>query len=341
MLKRGDFLKPGKPVEPGVPAFLNPLPAGAPADPADIRPMAGRPRVADDGAVDRQPGLAGLFRHRDRRDQRGPRHAVRAAVASRAARLAGRRVHGPRLEPQASAPADRDLGDLPPVVAGDARAAGPRPVQPAAGPRAAVPGRAEIVRDIALAASGLLDPKIGGPSVFPPAPAFLFQPPASYGPKVWNEATGPDRYRRALYTFRYRSVPYPMLQTFDAPNGDFACVRRARSNTPLQALTHAQRADLPGMRAGPGACGRSARGASTDCDRLVYAFRRCLARDRRPSRRRRPCSICCTAQTQRFEQPGADPWDLAADDPSEAAQLARRRHARRSSPPGRPSRACC
>ena len=105
----------------------------------------------------------------------------------------------------------------------------------ARGPRSRVD--AELVRDIALAASGVLDPKIGGPSVCPPAPAFLFQPPTSYGPKVWNEAAGPERYRRALYTFRYRSVPYPMLQAFDAPNGDFACVRRTRSNTPLQALT--------------------------------------------------------------------------------------------------------
>ena len=67
---------------------------------------------------------------------------------------------------------------------------------------------------------------MGGPSVTPPAPAFLFKPPASYGPKVWNDDTGPDRYRRALYTFRFRSVPYPVLQTFDAPNGDFSCVRR-------------------------------------------------------------------------------------------------------------------
>ena len=95
---------------------------------------------------------------------------------------------------------------------------------------------AEIVRDIALSASGLFNEKMGGPSVTPPAPAFLFQPPASYGPKIWKEETGPDRYRRAFYTFRFRSVPYPMLQTFDAPNGDFSCVRRLRSNTPLQAL---------------------------------------------------------------------------------------------------------
>ena len=62
--KRGDFLKPGKPVEPGVPAFLHPLPAGRAADPADVRPLAGRPPVADDGPGAGQPRLAGLFRHR-------------------------------------------------------------------------------------------------------------------------------------------------------------------------------------------------------------------------------------------------------------------------------------
>ena len=106
----------------------------------------------------------------------------------------------------------------------------------ARGPRLRV--EAEIVRDITLAASGLLNPRIGGPSVFPPAPEFLFvSPPPAYGPKIWDLSEGEDRYRRALYTFRYRSVPYPMLQTFDAPNGDSACVRRSRSNTPLQALT--------------------------------------------------------------------------------------------------------
>src|SRR5207248_2827703 len=78
----------------------------------------------------------------------------------------------------------------------------------ARGPRFRVD--AEIVRDIALSASGLLNAKIGGPSVYAPAPEFLFVPPASYGPKIWKEETGADRYRRALYTFRYRSVPYPM-----------------------------------------------------------------------------------------------------------------------------------
>ena len=79
---------------PACPRFLNPLPAGAAREPADVRPLAGRPRVADDGAVARQSGLAGLLRDRAGRDQRRPRPAMRAAVASRAARLAGRRVHG-------------------------------------------------------------------------------------------------------------------------------------------------------------------------------------------------------------------------------------------------------
>src|SRR5207237_5406491 len=73
--------------------------------------------------------------------------------------------------------------------------------------------------------------------VYAPAPGLLFQPPANYGPFTGTEAIGPERYRRALYTFRRRSTPYPALQVFDVPVGDSACVRRVRSNTPLQALT--------------------------------------------------------------------------------------------------------
>ena len=96
---------------------------------------------------------------------------------------------------------------------------------------------AEVVRDIALAASGLLDPKVGGRSVMPPAPPDMFKPPASYAPFLWVPESGPEKYRRALYTFRRRSTPYPLLQTFDTPNGETSCVRRLRTNTPMQALT--------------------------------------------------------------------------------------------------------
>ena len=72
---------------------------------------------------------------------------------------------------------------------------------------------AEIVRDVALAISGLLNPAIGGKSVMPPAPDFLFKPPVSYAEFQWIEATGADRYRRALYTYRRRSTPFPTSPT--------------------------------------------------------------------------------------------------------------------------------
>jgi hypothetical protein len=105
----------------------------------------------------------------------------------------------------------------------------------ARGPRQRLQG--ESLRDTILSISGLLTEQVGGRPTNPPAPQHLFQPPTSYGPKVWNESYGSDRYRRSLYTFRFRSVPYPPLQVFDTPNGDASCIRRSQSNTPLQALT--------------------------------------------------------------------------------------------------------
>jgi hypothetical protein len=121
---------------------------------------------------------------------------------------------------------------------------------------------------------------MGGASVTPPAPSFLFQPPASYGPKVWNDATGPDRYRRAIYTFRFRSVPYPFLQTFDAPNGDFSCVRRQRSDTPLQALATLN--EIVFVECAQALARRSFDHGDTDRERITYAFRRCVGRAPNP-----------------------------------------------------------
>jgi len=95
---------------------------------------------------------------------------------------------------------------------------------------------AELIRDHALASSGLLAPIIGGPSVHPPQPAGISE--LTYaGSAKWVESTGTDRYRRGLYTWFHRTSPYPMLLTFDAPDGNLCAVRRERSNTPLQALT--------------------------------------------------------------------------------------------------------
>jgi hypothetical protein len=95
---------------------------------------------------------------------------------------------------------------------------------------------AEVVRDIALATSGLLSLQMGGPSVIPPVPQNVLDYNYVY-PSYWTAATGDQRYRRTVYGFRKRSMPDPATSNFDAPNGDTACVLRVRSNTPLAALT--------------------------------------------------------------------------------------------------------
>jgi hypothetical protein len=94
---------------------------------------------------------------------------------------------------------------------------------------------AEVVRDVALAASGLLTPKVGGAPVYPPVPAGSLN--VGQVRRVWAESRGEDRYRRGLYTFIYRASPPPSLSVFDAPEGLSTCTKRIRSNTPLQALT--------------------------------------------------------------------------------------------------------
>jgi hypothetical protein len=95
---------------------------------------------------------------------------------------------------------------------------------------------AEAVRDVSLAASGLLTRTIGGPSVRPPQPPGISE--LTYANSArWIESKGPDRYRRGMYIWFQRTSPYPMLMTFDAPDSNVCCVRRERSNTPLQALT--------------------------------------------------------------------------------------------------------
>ena len=92
-----------------------------------------------------------------------------------------------------------------------------------------------MVRDVALAASGLLSPAIGGPSVFPLQPDGIWDNP--YSDEVWQTSEGADRHRRGLYTFIRRTSPYPSFMTFDATSREFCTVRRVRTNTPLQALT--------------------------------------------------------------------------------------------------------
>ena len=93
---------------------------------------------------------------------------------------------------------------------------------------------AETIRDVSLAASGLLSREIGCPGVYPPQPEGIYR--FTQQVKYWGENKNADRFRRGMYTYFWRSSPYPFLKTFDAPDANVACTRRARSNTPLQAL---------------------------------------------------------------------------------------------------------
>ncbi len=94
----------------------------------------------------------------------------------------------------------------------------------------------EIVRDLCLSAAGLLNDEIGGPSFRPPTTPD-FKALGSAGAFTWVDSAGPERYRRGVYVYSQRTVPYPVAATFDAANPSEACPRREHSDTPLQALT--------------------------------------------------------------------------------------------------------
>jgi len=277
MLMRGDWLKPGKEVDAGVPAFLHPLPQ----EHAPLRLTFAR------WLVDRKaPTTARLLVNRLWQAYFGTGLVSMSEDFGTRSEMPS---HPELLDWLACEFMDRgwSVKAMHRLIVGSATYRQSSHVTPALyardpynrllarGPRFRV--EAEIVRDIALKSSGLLNTKLGGPSIYAPAPGFLFLPPASYAPFPRSDESGPDRYRRALYTFRRRSTPYPLLATFDAPNGDFSCVRRLRSNTPLQALTTLNETLFVECAQ---ALARQAleHGGSTDAERVAYAFRRVLGR---------------------------------------------------------------
>jgi mono/diheme cytochrome c family protein len=275
MLKRGDFLKPGDEVTAGVPAVLHGLDPASPASrltlarwltdrrsPTTARVAVNRIWQAyfgtgivatseDFGTQSESPShpelldwLACELMDRDWSMKAMHRLIVRSATYRQSSKVSS--------ELYARDQFNRLL---------------------ARGPRFRVEG--EIVRDVALAASGRRNPTIGGPSIFSPIPESLLG--LSYAPLTWNAETGPDRYRRALYTFRRRSLPYPALQNFDAPNADFSCVRRQRSNTPLAALTTLNEVIFTECARAMARRALEAPAAG-DAERVAMAFRWCVAR---------------------------------------------------------------
>jgi len=135
---------------------------------------------------------------------------------------------------------------------------------------------AEMIRDQALAVSGLLSSKMYGESVRPPRPNLGLR--AAFGGSTdWSTSTGEDKYRRGVYTQWRRSIPYPSMDTFDAPSREVCTVRRIRTNTPLQALVTLN--DPVYIEAARGLAGRVLNdGGDTIDERLNYAFRLCTSR---------------------------------------------------------------
>jgi len=237
ILDRGNWQKPTTLVTPGVPAALHTLPPDAPLDRLTLArwlvdrrsPTAARVEVNRVWQAIFGIGLV----------ETAEDFGIRTATPSHPELLDWLAVdfmeHGWSLkklirEIVTSATYRQDSRITPELLERD-----PRNRLLARGPRFRV--EAEIARDAVLSVSGLLNPQLGGPSFFPPVPDSLFATSFIPAKDFWRTATAPEKYRRSLYAFRRRSMPDPVLASFDAPNGDFSCPRRTRSNTPLAALS--------------------------------------------------------------------------------------------------------
>ncbi|MCM2372251.1 DUF1553 domain-containing protein [Aporhodopirellula aestuarii] len=166
---------------------------------------------------------------------------------------------------------------------------------------------AELVRDQALFASGLLSPKMYGPPVKPVQPDLGLK--AAFGSATdWQTSNGEDRYRRGLYTMWRRSSPYPSMAQFDAPNREVCTVRRIRTNTPLQALVTLN--DPVYIEAAQGLARRTVPSSEADSERIQFAFHQTLLRE--PSE----------SETARLEELLDELIAFYSDRPNEAIKMA-------------------
>lgn len=192
----------------------------------------------------------------------------------------------------------------------------PNNVWLARGPR--FRAEAEVVRDIALAASGLITNKLGGPAVIPPVPQNVLDYNFTY-PAYWKPAEGPDRYRRTLYGFRKRSMPDPVMSNFDAPNGDFACARRVRSNTPLAALTGLNESIF--VESARALALRVLReGGADEASRINYAYLLCTSRQPNDAERQTVLELL-KSRRQRLAEGWLNPREVATGDPARLPAL--------------------
>ena len=161
---------------------------------------------------------------------------------------------------------------------------------------------AELVRDVALSASGLLNTTVGGKSIRPAMPKGGY---IKTNLKQWKESEGSERYRRGLYIWFQRTSPYPQLMNFDAPDSLQSCTRRDRSTTPLQALNLLN--DPVFVEAAQGLAARVLRESSGNlADRLDYAYKVCLARPPRPAEIERLSKYYFQQKQMLAEDPGVE-----------------------------------
>ncbi|MBI4607173.1 MAG: DUF1553 domain-containing protein [Planctomycetes bacterium] len=327
VLERGSWQRPVRNVEPGVPAFLHALPSGAPPATrlAFARWLADRrsPTTARVAVNRLWQALFGQGLVETPED-----FGLRAAEPSHPEILDWLAVD--LMEPGAGGGRPWSLkGLLRRVVesstyrqasraTSDLLERDPRNRLLGRGPR--FRAEAEVVRDIALSASGLIAHGLGGPSVFPPVPESVL---ALSFLKVdfWQTATGPERYRRSLYVFRRRSLPDPMLSSFDAPNGELACVRRVRSNTPLAALATLNEPVF--VEAARALALRILReSGSADPDRAAYGFRLCTGRRPRAEEVAEVLGLL-EASRKRIADGWIAPKEIAFEDPGNLPELPR------------------
>ena len=310
MLKRGDFTKPGDKVTTGVPAALNPLPKNADntrltfakwiasrQSPTTARAFVNRVWQAYFGT--------GLVNTPEDFGTQGEAPSNPALLDWLATEFMDRGWSIKELHKlivtsqtyQQSSTVTPELLEKDPYNRLLAR-----------GPRFRVEG--EVVRDIQLAVSGMLNPAVGGRAVMPDAPAFLFEKPASYAPFPWHIEADTQKYRRSVYIFRRRSTPFPFLSTFDVPNGEASCVRRARSNTPLQALMTLN--ETTSMEAATALAQRMIKDGGTDpAQRIAHGFQLCTAR--KPSATEAKALLAMfNRQQSRTQADAADPYTVIA-----------------------------
>ncbi|MGD9857727.1 MAG: DUF1553 domain-containing protein, partial [Planctomycetaceae bacterium] len=177
---------------------------------------------------------------------------------------------------------------------------------------------AEVIRDAMLKASGLLSPKMYGPSMSPPQPDSVAA--LAYGGDAWKPSDGEDRYRRSLYTFSKRTAPFAAYAVFDAPTGESCAARRNRSNTPLQSLTLLNDEMYLEMSRALAAVVLDGESESVE-QRGTFLFRRLLTRPPRPGELTEIAAFY-DAQRRRIEAGELKAGDIAAEENASAEYAA-------------------